>query len=739
MSPTPTRRLTQRHRIGACLLASALIFAACGAATPTGTPDQRVPVSLPSQPTTSVPAQPTESSQAVQIPPMADVPFARADSLGRLVQPGPGPTGTPALAWHADVGESHFLPVLAGGLVIVGSSDGYVLALDAHTGAARWKTTLTAQNHPTTPGGSGAVVDGLVFVADDSTAYALDLATGAKRWSTPVTSTNPRPRVDDGVVYIGTSDGMVGLDERTGAPVWHWRGPKGGASGFGPVADGVTYTAGADGRLYAIDIRSATTLWSHQTISDAVGTAEIIGDTIYVGTMQAAATDPVGALYALDRATGSERWMFQSPGHLQVTAGPVRDGTIYLGTAGDGLFEIRDRGTSYELVRHVDAPRTQFPLSLANDVLYEQRFDGSIGAYATDDLRLLWETDPADDNGSGPPIVTGGFVFAGHLQSGVDAFADPRLIAALALPRVAATSSAVPSLAPLANPFTVIRTFPWDTIGVVIPLGEAVGPDGLIYVLSTKPEVVVIDPLDGHVVRRWGSQGARLGQFDLRRFDDNPGFGDLDVARDGRVYVADGSNHRVQVFSPRGDFLFSIGTFGSGDGQFQTPAQITVGRDGRVYVLEEDGPISTFTADGKFVARIENREGARDLSVRPDGSIVATCEGCGQLLDLSPDDASVAGRHTVPLMDGDGTGPSSVDANGDVCIEFYASETILVIDRDGTVLGGVPRPPGARGTNIGRIPDYGDWYWPGPVFLPDGRAFTFNRDGLVLMSVSLTR
>lgn len=661
--------------------------------------------------------------------------------LGRLIEPGPGPTGTPTLAWRRnDIGESHFLPILAGGLVILGSSQhSFVVALDAHTGVERWRAPLKPGDDPTSIQGAAGVADGIVFVADTSTVYALDLASGEQRWSTPVTTSKTRPSVTDGVVYVGTADGIVGLDERTGQPVWKWRGPEGGASGFSPVADGIIYAAGADGRLYAIRVSDGETMWSHLTISDTVGTAEIQDSTVFVGTQQATAPEPVSALYALDRATGQEHWVFQTPERKQVTAGPFRDGVMYVGSAGDGLFALRDKGSSYEIVQHGLAPATLFPLSMAGGVLFEQRTDGSLGAYAVKDLRLLWETDPTDDNGSGPPIVSGGFVIAGHLFSGVTAFADPGLIAALRLPRPTPAASPSPTVVPLANPFTVDRSFAWDTIGVEIPLGESVGPDGLIYVLSTKPEVVVIDPSDGHVVRRWGRQGTGPGEFDLRRIDDNPGFGDLDVAPDGRVYVADGSNHRVQVFSPAGDYLQSFGAFGTGEGQFQTPAEIAIGRDGRVFVREESGPISTFTSDGKFVIRIDNSDHARDLAVRPDGSIVATCDFCNQLLDLSPDDAHIVARHEAPMMDGDGIGPASTDADGNVDIELYGTETILVFDRDGMALGGIRLPPRAKGVRLGQTVDYGDWYWPAPIFLPEGRAFTFGRDGLILMKVSIAK
>jgi hypothetical protein len=158
-----------------------------------------------------------------------------------------------------------------------------------------------------------------------------------------------------------------------------------------------------------------------------------------------------------------------------------------------------------------------------------------------------------------------------------------------------------------------------------------------------------------------------------------------------------------------------------------------------VYVREEHGPISTFTGDGTFLHRIDNRDGARDLVVRPDGSIVATCDRCYQLLELSTLDARVIARHDVPMLDGDGIGPTSSDASGDIAIELYASETILVFDRQLSVLGGMRLPEGSPGATLGHVADYGAWYWPVPLFLPDGRAITFDREGLVVMKVDLTR
>ena len=52
---------------------------------------------------------------------------------------------------------------------------------------------------------------------------------------------------------------------------------------------------------------------------------------------------------------------------------------------------------------------------------------------------------------------------------------------------------------------------------------------------------------DGRLVKSWGEPGHGAGQFHLPHsiaFDD-----------DGKLYVADRSNKRIQIFSPDGDFL----------------------------------------------------------------------------------------------------------------------------------------------------------------------------------------
>jgi DNA-binding beta-propeller fold protein YncE len=77
---------------------------------------------------------------------------------------------------------------------------------------------------------------------------------------------------------------------------------------------------------------------------------------------------------------------------------------------------------------------------------------------------------------------------------------------------------------------------------------------------------------DGAPLREWGSQCNLAGEQSCADLDgDGPmTFGDgqfqepwgIAVAEDGRVYVADTWNHRVQVFDSDGTFLTKWGAYG---------------------------------------------------------------------------------------------------------------------------------------------------------------------------------
>ena len=53
-----------------------------------------------------------------------------------------------------------------------------------------------------------------------------------------------------------------------------------------------------------------------------------------------------------------------------------------------------------------------------------------------------------------------------------------------------------------------------------------------------------------------------------------------------RIYVADSCNHRIQVFSPKGEFLRTYGRPGSSSGEMSYPYDITTDRQARQYVCE---------------------------------------------------------------------------------------------------------------------------------------------------------
>ena len=72
----------------------------------------------------------------------------------------------------------------------------------------------------------------------------------------------------------------------------------------------------------------------------------------------------------------------------------------------------------------------------------------------------------------------------------------------------------------------------------------------------------------------------------------------------GDLYVSDGyGNCRVHQFAPNGELKRSWGTSGKGPGQFHLPHGIAVAADGRVFVCDrENDRIEIFSPDGEYVS-----------------------------------------------------------------------------------------------------------------------------------------
>ena len=97
-------------------------------------------------------------------------------------------------------------------------------------------------------------------------------------------------------------------------------------------------------------------------------------------------------------------------------------------------------------------------------------------------------------------------------------------------------------------------------------------------------------------LRQWGSKGSGPGQF--------LGAIGIAVSQDGRVYVSDYGNNRIQVFTDEGIYQYEWGGIGNADGRMQGPEGIAISPSGEVYVNDLDNHrIQKFSASGQFLGK----------------------------------------------------------------------------------------------------------------------------------------
>ena len=149
------------------------------------------------------------------------------------------------------------------------------------------------------------------------------------------------------------------------------------------------------------------------------------------------------------------------------------------------------------------------------------------------------------------------------------------------------------------------------------PTNVAFRANGNFYVSDgyVNSRVIEFTP-DGYYVRHWGKKGNGDGEFNLVH--------DVQVDNRGRVYVADRSNERVQVFDDTGRFLDKWTGIGAPWGLYYVPKEEALymcdGKYDRILKLNLEGQVlGVLSAYGKAPGKLDY---AHSISVDlEDGSL----------------------------------------------------------------------------------------------------------------------
>lgn len=297
---------------------------------------------------------------------------------------------------------------------------GDVIAVNARTGATRWRHPLPGTVYDTSP----VVANGIVYVRVQQFAggpagvlVALDVNDGSERWRVQYATTQIRAVVVDGdTVFINATTidrtSLVALSAADGSQRWNATvsnlGFAGGASLPIATGGGSVYFTPDGTTLLAVRERDGAILWQTPPNSPGAPLAALRASPDGVVVM-----DNDGAVTALAASTGSERWRFNTNptgSYVDSSGLALSDGILFAGathaspSVSGELYALRvSDGT---IVWRHDLSSPIGPLMLDGDTLDVP--NGNLTVFRASDGTIIKSLDPGD---AAPLAVLSGVLF----------------------------------------------------------------------------------------------------------------------------------------------------------------------------------------------------------------------------------------------------------------------------------------------------------------------------------------
>ncbi len=353
-----------------------------------------------------------------------DWPTWRHDAQ-RTSQTGASGPAEGRVRWRSGFASRLAPPVVQGDRVVVGGDRMAVYGVSTEDGGIAWEHSLFNGSQA-----AATIRDETVFVPARTGLHAYELGGGEAVWEVlyPAPGTGwsyHTPAVAGETLYAGATafrynsdsdserfeylrdrDSLTGaLDAGTGDEQWQVStGPQGTSSFIPAVADGRVFV-GRD-QVYALDAESGEESW---TFADpavpAWGDPAVANDLVFVpGERDSGGSG--GVLFALDAATGEERW--RVTGRRQVAPPAVVDDTVSV--AGEQLRAL-DIETGEVVWRRDDDWIVAVPPAVAGGTIYLATATGGLYALGLADGSVEW-TLSLSAGLTGPAIADDGLYIA---------------------------------------------------------------------------------------------------------------------------------------------------------------------------------------------------------------------------------------------------------------------------------------------------------------------------------------